>query len=71
MHHFRRIVENPTQSMPAKIAHYAIAMPLRMFLDRMTDITQMIAGVDLANLLIEEPDLEEIFMHYYQKEDQP
>jgi len=28
-----------------------------------------IAAVDLANILVEEPDLEEIFMHYYEKED--
>ena len=28
-------------------------------------------GQRLMNLLVEEPSLEEIFMHYYQKEDQP
>jgi len=28
-----------------------------------------IAAIDLANILVEEPDLEEIFMHYYEKED--
>lgn len=31
------------------------------------DVTQKIAGLDLTNMLVEEPDLEEIFLHYYQK----
>lgn len=30
---------------------------------------KIIAGIDLSNMLIEEPDLEEIFMHYYQTDD--
>jgi ABC-2 type transport system ATP-binding protein len=30
------------------------------------DITKLLAGLDLVNLWVEEPDLEEIFMHYYQ-----
>lgn len=30
--------------------------------------TKVIAGLDLTSLLVEEPDLEEIFLHYYQKE---
>ena len=29
-------------------------------------VTKIIAEFDLVNLLVEEPDLEEIFMHYYQ-----
>ncbi|MGE4509143.1 MAG: ATP-binding cassette domain-containing protein [Eubacteriaceae bacterium] len=32
-------------------------------------IIQRLQGIKLANMLIEEPTLEEIFMHYYQKED--
>lgn len=28
-----------------------------------------LANIELTNLIIEEPDLEEIFMHYYEKED--
>ncbi|QGQ94464.1 ABC transporter ATP-binding protein [Paenibacillus psychroresistens] len=32
-------------------------------------IMQKLAGLNLSNLWIEEPDLEEIFMHYYEKED--
>ncbi|WKY47846.1 ABC transporter ATP-binding protein [Eubacteriaceae bacterium ES3] len=32
-------------------------------------IIQRLQGVKLANMLIEEPTLEEIFMHYYQKEE--
>ncbi len=30
-----------------------------------SDIVKVIADLDLVNLLVEEPDLEEIFMHYY------
>jgi ABC-2 type transport system ATP-binding protein len=33
------------------------------------EITKKIASMDLINLWAEEPDLEEIFLHYYQKED--
>jgi ABC-2 type transport system ATP-binding protein len=33
------------------------------------EITKKIAGFDLVNMWVEEPDLEEIFLHYYQKED--
>jgi ABC-2 type transport system ATP-binding protein len=29
-------------------------------------LTQRLAGLDLENLTVEEPDLEEIFLHYYQ-----
>jgi ABC-2 type transport system ATP-binding protein len=29
---------------------------------------KIIAGLDLTDISVEEPDLEEIFMHYYQKE---
>lgn len=29
-------------------------------------ITKVIAGLDLKNMLVEDPDLEEIFLHYYQ-----
>lgn len=32
------------------------------------DVTKVIADLDLTNILIEDPDLEEIFLHYYQKE---
>jgi ABC-2 type transport system ATP-binding protein len=32
-------------------------------------IMKKVAGIALANISIEEPDLEEIFMHYYTKED--
>ncbi|WP_373482315.1 ABC transporter ATP-binding protein [Acetobacterium sp.] len=38
------------------------------------DINRMVErlqGQNLINLLVEEPSLEEIFMHYYQKEEQP
>ncbi|MFX3616325.1 MAG: ATP-binding cassette domain-containing protein [Sporolactobacillus sp.] len=32
-------------------------------------IIHQLAGVELRNLTVEEPDLEEIFLHYYEKED--
>jgi ABC-2 type transport system ATP-binding protein len=37
-----------------------------MFKGDINSITKVIASLDLANLLIEEPDLEEIFLHYYE-----
>ncbi|NTW61704.1 ABC transporter ATP-binding protein [Candidatus Saccharibacteria bacterium] len=32
----------------------------------MNDVTKIIASLNLTNLIVEDPDLEEIFMHYYQ-----
>jgi ABC-2 type transport system ATP-binding protein len=40
-----------------------------LFRGRVNDITQVLAGLDLTDLLVEEPDLEEIFLHYYEKDD--
>lgn len=34
-------------------------------------VVKLLAGVRLKNLSIEEPELEEIFMHYYQKDSSP
>ncbi|MDI6880749.1 MAG: ABC transporter ATP-binding protein [Desulfitobacteriaceae bacterium] len=34
---------------------------------RINDIIQRLAAEDVANVLIEEPSLEEVFMHYYEK----
>lgn len=39
-----------------------------LFNGNINEIIQKISGLKLNNLLIEEPDLEEIFMHYYEKE---
>jgi ABC-2 type transport system ATP-binding protein len=39
-----------------------------LFRGNINAIMKKIADIDLANLWIEEPDLEEIFMHYYEKE---
>jgi ABC-2 type transport system ATP-binding protein len=36
-----------------------------LFRGRINEITKIIASLNLTNLLVEEPDLEEIFMHYY------
>ena len=37
-----------------------------LFKGDINKVTKIIAEFDLVNLLVEEPDLEEIFMHYYQ-----
>jgi len=39
-----------------------------LFRGNINMIMKKIAAIDIANLWIEEPDLEEIFMHYYEKE---
>ena len=36
-----------------------------LFRGHLRDITQVIAKLDLFNLEVTEPDLEEIFLHYY------
>lgn len=38
-----------------------------LFRGQINDVTKIIAGLNLKNMLVEEPDLEEIFMHYYKK----
>ncbi len=40
-----------------------------IFRGNVNHIMKKLSGLDLRNILIEEPDLEEIFMHYYAKED--
>ncbi|MGZ9587142.1 ABC transporter ATP-binding protein [Paenibacillus marinisediminis] len=40
-----------------------------LFSGSMNAIMKALAALDLRNISIEEPDLEEIFMHYYQKEE--
>jgi ABC-2 type transport system ATP-binding protein len=39
-----------------------------LFRGNINDVIKKIQPIDIANLWIEEPDLEEIFMHYYEKE---
>ncbi|MFP7298500.1 ATP-binding cassette domain-containing protein [Neobacillus niacini] len=39
-----------------------------LFKGNINDIMKKIADIEITNLWIEEPDLEEIFMHYYEKE---
>ena len=36
-----------------------------LYKGRINEITKIISSLNLTNLLVEEPDLEEIFMHYY------
>lgn len=36
-----------------------------LYRGKINDITKKIADLNLSNLLVEEPDLEEIFLHYY------
>ncbi|CAM4071465.1 ATP-binding cassette domain-containing protein [Mesobacillus thioparans] len=40
-----------------------------LFRGNLNSIMKKIAEIEIANLWIEEPDLEEIFMHYYEKEE--
>jgi ABC-type multidrug transport system, ATPase component len=40
-----------------------------MFKGNINSIMRKIAGIELRNISIDEPDLEEIFMHYYAKEE--
>ncbi|MDO3411136.1 ABC transporter ATP-binding protein [Saccharibacillus sp. CPCC 101409] len=40
-----------------------------MFKGDINDMLRRISGIELRNISIEEPDLEEIFLHYYAKED--
>lgn len=39
-----------------------------LFRGNLNDVIKKIAELDIANLWVDEPDLEEIFMHYYEKE---
>lgn len=41
-----------------------------IFKGNINQVIKKIAGMELLNISIEEPDLEEIFLHYYEKEDQ-
>jgi ABC-2 type transport system ATP-binding protein len=40
-----------------------------LFRGRLNDVTKLLAGIDLVDLQVIEPDLEEIFLHYYAKEE--
>ncbi|GLB58966.1 ABC transporter ATP-binding protein [Cytobacillus sp. NCCP-133] len=40
-----------------------------LFKGNVNSIMKKIAAIDIVNIWIDEPDLEEIFMHYYEKED--
>lgn len=39
-----------------------------LFRGNINEVLKKLAGIELVNLWIEEPDLEEIFLHYYEKE---
>ncbi|MBP7402183.1 MAG: ABC transporter ATP-binding protein [Clostridia bacterium] len=39
-----------------------------LFRGNISDVVSRVGGLEIANLLAEDPDLEEIFLHYYQKE---
>jgi len=40
-----------------------------MYKGNLKEILDQLQTLDLQNLLIEEPSLEEIFLHYYEKEE--
>lgn len=46
-----------------KITDHSISF---LYQGKINDVTKIIASLNLTNMLVEEPDLEEIFMHYYQ-----
>ncbi len=48
------------------IANHSVSF---LYRGRVNAITRLLAEEDLVDLTVEEPDLEEIFLHYYQKED--
>jgi len=41
-----------------------------LFRGNINDVIKIVVKLDLTNMLIEEPDLEEIFMHYYRTDDE-
>jgi ABC-2 type transport system ATP-binding protein len=41
-----------------------------LYRGRVNAITKILAETDLVDFMVEEPDLEEIFLHYYQKGDE-
>jgi ABC-2 type transport system ATP-binding protein len=42
-----------------------------MYSGRVEELIRVLAGQEVTDLLIEEPTLEEIFMHYYDEEEDP
>ena len=42
-----------------------------MYSGRIEELIRVLAGQEVADLLVEEPTLEEIFMHYYDDEEAP
>jgi len=48
------------------VANHSVSF---LYRGHINDITKVLAEQDLLDLLVEEPDLEEIFLHYYQKEE--
>jgi len=50
------------------VANHSVSF---LFRGHINDMTKIVAEHDLLDLQVEEPDLEEIFLHYYQKEEAP
>jgi beta-exotoxin I transport system ATP-binding protein len=48
------------------VANHSVSF---LFRGHINDITKILAQTDLVDFLVEEPDLEEIFLHYYEKEE--
>lgn len=48
------------------VANHSVSF---LFRGHINDMTKLLAQVDLLDMQVEEPDLEEIFLHYYQKEE--
>ena len=48
------------------VANHSVSF---LFRGHINDMTKLLAEIELVDLAVEEPDLEEIFLHYYQKEE--
>jgi len=48
------------------VANHSVSF---LFRGHINEVTKLLAEIELLDLAVEEPDLEEIFLHYYQKEE--
>lgn len=75
-HNYKRIVIETKSPVPKEYFDISGASKLEVkgntvdfiFRGNINSVIEKIAGIELANISIVEPDLEEIFMHYYTKE---
>ncbi len=51
---------------PGRLTDHSVSF---LFRGHINEMTRLLAQVDLLDMQVVEPDLEEIFLHYYQKEE--